>query len=123
MINIPISIGDLFDRISILEIKLEKIQNKEKLKNIKKELLLLSNLSVDIDVSNIQQRILELKETNLILWDVEDRIRIKEQNLDFDEQFIQLARNVYITNDKRSEIKRKINLITNSELIEEKSYE
>lgn len=123
MINIPISIGELFDRISILEIKLEKIQNKEKLKNIKKELLLLNNLSADIDTSNTQHLIVELKETNLILWDIEDRIRIKEQSLQFDEQFIQLARNVYITNDRRSEIKRKINLITNSELIEEKSYE
>ena len=123
MVNIPISIGELFDRISILEIKLEKIQNKEKLKNIKKELLLLNNLSSIIDVSNIKHLIIELKETNLILWDIEDRIRIKEQSLQFDEQFIQLARNVYITNDKRSEIKRKINLITNSELIEEKSYE
>lgn len=123
MINIPISIGELFDRISILEIKLEKIQNKEKLKNVKKELLLLNNLLVDIDTSNIQHLIIKLKETNLILWDIEDRIRIKEQSLQFDEQFIQLARSVYITNDKRSEIKRKINLITNSELIEEKSYE
>lgn len=123
MINIPISIGELFDRISILEIKLEKIQNKEKLKNIKKELLLLNNISSIIDVSNIQHLIIELKEANLILWDIEDRIRIKEQYLQFDEQFIQLARNVYITNDKRSEIKRKMNLITNSELIEEKSYE
>lgn len=123
MINIPISIGELFDRISILEIKLEKIHNKEKLKNVKKELLLLNNLSFNIDISNIHQLIIELKETNLILWDVEDRIRIKEQNQNFDEEFIQLARNVYITNDKRSEIKRKINLITNSELIEEKSYE
>lgn len=123
MINIPISIGELFDRISILEIKLEKIQNNEKLKNIKKELLLLNNLSADVDTSNIQHLIIELKTINLILWDIEDRIRIKEQSLQFDEQFIQLARNVYITNDRRSEIKRKINLITNSELIEEKSYE
>lgn len=123
MINIPISIGELFDRISILKIKLEKIQNKEKLKNIKKELLLLNNLLIDVDVSNIKYLITQLKETNLILWDTEDKIRIKERNFEFDEEFIQLARNVYITNDKRSEIKRKINLLTNSELIEEKSYE
>lgn len=123
MINIPISIGELFDRISILEIKLEKIQNKEKLKNIKKELLLLNELSSTIAISRIQQLITQLKETNLILWDIEDKIRIKERNFEFDEEFIQLARNVYITNDNRSEIKRKINVITNSELIEEKSYE
>lgn len=120
MITIPVGIGELFDKITILEIKSKMIQNEEKLQNIQKELKLLQDKAKGIKIP--YELIIQLKETNLVLWNIEDSIRKKEILQEFDNEFIILARNVYKTNDKRSEIKKRINLFTDSELIEEKSY-
>ena len=124
-INIPISPGELLDKITILEIKTEQIQDKDKLSNIKSELKLLnktwekSNLD---SVNHLQKLKQELKNNNQQLWDIEDKIRIKEANKEFDREFIELARSVYVQNDKRAATKRKINEQLGSHIIEEKSY-
>lgn len=122
MIDIPVSIGELFDKITILQIKQEKIKSLDKLSNVKKELELLLQKSNCFDINKIQNEYDELKKVNLILWEVEDKIRKKENQNSFDDDFIQLARTVYIENDKRAALKRRINEILNSELIEEKEY-
>jgi len=119
--HIPISVGEFIDKISILEIKLDKINNFEKLNNISKELEALIFLDNEKIVGTLDYQ--ELKEVNLKLWEVEDLIRIKEARQDFGEEFIQLARSVYQLNDVRANLKRKINIKYSSELIEEKSYE
>ena len=117
----PVSLGELIDKITILEIKQIHMTG-IKLKNIDKELKLLKkilqdeNLEIDIDLIN------NLKEVNNNLWEIEDNIRIKESNQKFDKEFIQLARSVYKENDKRASIKKEINQKYNSELVEEKSY-
>tara|TARA_B100001250_G_scaffold226427_1_gene194275 strand:+ start:483 stop:878 length:396 start_codon:yes stop_codon:yes gene_type:complete len=118
---IPVSIGELMDKISILEIKMAHMKD-QKLKNVEKELKYLRKVVeenlLDIDIKLIN----ELKNVNKALWDIEDKIRLKESQEKFDSDFIQLARSVYIQNDKRSNIKKEINCIYNSELTEEKSY-
>ena len=117
----PVSLGELIDKITILEIKQIHMTG-IKLKNVDKELKLLKkilqdkNLEIDIDLIN------NLKEVNNNLWEIEDNIRIKESNQKFDKEFIQLARSVYKENDKRASIKKEINQKYNSELVEEKSY-
>ena len=121
---IPISWGELFDKITILQIKSEKILSPASLKNIDREL---KQLSLVFDKAFTENSLAlklaeELKEINFKLWDIEDRIREKEKKKVFDNEFIQLARNVYIKNDQRSVIKRTINEAFGSELIEEKSY-
>ena len=123
-IKIELSIGELLDKISILQIKAERIDDPSKVKNINKELDVLMSLWNDSPYSdtNLSSEINELKNINEALWDIEDKIRDKERNQVFDKDFIELARSVYFTNDKRAEIKRVINSKTGSELIEEKSY-
>ena len=123
-IKIELSIGELLDKISILQIKAERIDDPSKVKNINKELDVLMSLWNDSPYSdtNLSSEINELKNINEALWDIEDKIRDKERNRVFDKGFIELARAVYITNDKRANIKRIINSKTGSELIEEKSY-
>ena len=123
-IKIELSIGELLDKISILQIKAERIDDTSKVKNINKELDVLMSLWNDSPYSdtNLSSEINELKNINEALWDIEDKIRDKERNQVFDKDFIELARSVYFTNDKRAEIKRIINGKTGSELIEEKSY-
>ena len=121
---IPISWGELFDKITILQIKSEKILSPASLQNIDREL---KQLSLVFDKAFTENSLAleltkELRGITSKLWDVEDRIREKEKNKTFDNEFIQLARNVYIKNDQRSAIKRKINEAFGSELIEEKSY-
>ena len=117
----PVSLGELIDKITILEIKQIHMTG-IKLKNVNKELKLLKkilqdkNLEIDIDLIN------SLKEVNNNLWKIEDSIRIKERNQKFNKEFIQLARSVYKENDKRASIKKKINQQYNSELVEEKLY-
>ena len=117
----PISHGELIDKISILEIKKERLVG-SKLQNINKELESLkvlvdkSHLEIDVDLFS------QLKQVNTNLWEIEDQIRIKEKNKEFDNEFIQLARSVYKQNDMRASIKREINQKYNSQLIEEKSY-
>ena len=118
----PVSLGELIDKITILEIK-QVFMTGTKLKNVDKELKLLKNLiqdknlEIDIDLKN------NLKEVNKKLWKIEDKIRMKERKQEFDKDFIELARSVYKVNDKRSSIKKEINLQYHSELVEEKSYD
>ena len=120
---IPISWGELIDKITILEIKELKISAKNAQENIKKELVYLSDIvnsnNLPIEVQSLKN---ELKNVNLKLWDVEDSIREKELASEFDEVFIELARSVYRLNDARAKTKQSINLSLSSELIEEKSY-
>ena len=121
IINAPISIGELVDKITILEIKKNKLQN-SKLENVLKELSFLRKLIAKHQIEITDNLFTQLKEINLKLWNIEDQIRIKEKNKEFDNIFIELARSVYFTNDKRSEIKKRINRLSNSEITEEKSY-
>ncbi len=117
----PISIGELIDKITILEIK-QIYMTGIKQKNINKELKLLKNILQDKNLKINIELIKSLKKINKKLWEIEDNIRIKESNQEFDEEFIQLARSVYIENDIRASIKKEINQKYNSELVEEKSY-
>ena len=117
----PISIGELIDKITILEIK-QIYMTGIKLKNINKEMKLLKNILQDKNLEINFDLIKDLKKTNKKLWEIEDNIRIKESNQEFDEEFIKLARSVYIENDKRASIKKEINQKYNSDLVEEKSY-
>ena len=123
-IKVELSVGELLDKISILQIKAERIVDRSKLENINKELDVLMSLWKDSAYSNnnLESETNELKAINEELWAIEDKIRDKERNRVFDKGFIELARAVYITNDKRADIKRIINSKTGSELIEEKSY-
>ena len=117
----PISIGELIDKITILEIK-QIYMTGIKLKNINKEMKLLKNILQDKNLEINIDLIKNLKKVNKKLWEIEDNIRIKESNQEFDEEFIKLARSVYIENDKRASIKKEINQKYNSDLVEEKSY-
>jgi len=120
-----ISAGELFDKITILEIKKEKISNKEKLTDIEKELNSLKDTVKKFisDQSNISKHINDLKEINLKLWDIEDGKRAAEKEKKFDDKFIELARNVYKLNDERAKIKLAINTTLGSNIKEVKSYE
>ena len=120
--EIEVSNGDLVDKVSILRIKLKRISSSEKLLNIKKEFDLLYDKMVSIAITEESAEYQRLLEINKRLWDIEDRIRYKESEKKFDDEFIDLARQVYIENDKRSEVKREINIHTGSILIEEKEY-
>lgn len=121
--KVEISDGELLDKLSILEIKAIFIGDEEKLKNVNKEIEELKPLCVNLFTSReIKDGYEELKGVNLRLWEIEDSIRVKEKAKEFDEEFIRLARAVYFTNDKRAEIKKKINLFSGSYLVEEKSY-
>ena len=120
-----ISAGELFDKITILEIKKTKISNKEKLNNVEKELLSLNETVKKYipNQKNISRYIKDLKNINLKLWDIEDRKRAAEKNKNFNEKFIELSRNVYKFNDERAKIKLTINNILGSNIKEVKSYE
>ena len=123
-INTPISPGELVDKITILEIKKEFIVDGNKLKNINYEYNLLMKIYND-DISKtdgVGVLKTELKNINLSLWKIEDDIRDCERDKIFDNTFVELARSVYFTNDKRSKVKLEINLLLNSSLVEEKSY-
>lgn len=122
IINVPISVGELIDKITILEIKKDKLKNL-KLKNILKELSFLRAVLEKNSILIPDAIYFQLKSINLKLWDIEDKIRIKEKNKEFDNEFIELARSVYLNNDRRSETKKELNIMFNSEIIEEKSYE
>ena len=119
-----ISVGELIDKITILEIKKEKITNSEKLKDITKELSSLNNTFEQSipDFSKIKLLIDKLKTVNLQLWNIENGKRLAEKNNDFGEKFIELARNVYKINDERSKIKLEINNILGSNIKEAKSH-
>jgi hypothetical protein len=124
IINTPVSLGELVDKISILHIKNINIKDNEKLKLVKEELLLLNKTLDDhINRDDIQQYLDSLIDINSKLWVIEDDIRDCERNKLFDQKFIDLARSVYVTNDKRSEVKLEINKKFGSQIIEVKSYE
>ena len=118
----PISTGELLDKISILQIKIDHTTDASKLANIKRELAELDALSpmMTAELSNLYQ---ELKSVNQIIWDIEDNIRDLEKKQLFDHEFVQTARSVYINNDLRAQIKKKINLLTESYIVEEKCYD
>ena len=119
-----ISAGELIDKITILEIKKEKITNIEKLKDVDKELFTLKKTfkKFILNTNKIKTLIDKLKSINLILWDIENGKRIAEKNKDFGEKFIELSRSVYKTNDERSKIKLEINNILGSNIKEVKSH-
>ncbi|HEV7778948.1 MAG TPA: DUF6165 family protein [Luteibacter sp.] len=125
LIEVPVSYGELIDKITILEIKSVQIADPSKLANVRNELELLgatwANASAsETDISAERER---LHAVNSSLWDIEDRIRLKERAQAFDAEFIELARSVYFQNDERAAIKREINTKLGSELVEEKSYQ
>ena len=124
-IHVPVSAGELLDKISILEIKARRIGDPSKVENVQRELDALravwseAKLDEEPEVERIRNG---LREVNGELWDIEDRIREKEAAQAFDDEFIQLARKVYRTNDRRAALKRELNVLVGSELVEEKSY-
>jgi len=120
--KIEVSIGELVDKVTILEIKTEKIKNTEKLTNVIKEFNLLKNDMESLGIKTTSEDYNRLKAVNLRLWLIEDEIRIEEMNQSFGDKFIELARSVYFENDERAAIKKEINLRFASELIEEKEY-
>ncbi len=124
-IDIPVSYGELLDKLSILEIKKNKISNNSKLNNINFEFNKLSELAKklkDINQEKFENFYSQLLETNTELWEIEDNIRIFEKEKNFGDEFIQLARDVYYTNDKRFNIKSEINSFFGSNVVEEKEY-
>ncbi len=124
-ILIPISPGELLDKITILQIKAERISDPAKVANVKTELDLLSKVwdeTVEAD-AEITALSTELKSINEALWEIEDDIRDEERHQRFGERFIELARAVYVTNDDRANAKKKVNLHLNSSIVEEKSYQ
>ena len=124
IISTPVSLGELVDKISILHIKNINIKDQEKLKLIREELELLNQtLNKHIKNDDIKNYLDSLIEINAKLWTIEDEIRDCERNKKFDQTFIDLARSVYFTNDKRSEVKLEINKKFGSKIIEVKSYE
>jgi len=121
----PVSPGELLDKLSILEIKSERIDDEEKLANIRHERELLEAVwqAANLETDGIGSLRADLKRVNESLWDIEDDIRLCENAGDFGAQFIELARAVYITNDERAAVKKKINLALGSAIVEEKSYQ
>ena len=119
-----ISAGELLDKISILEIKREKIKDKASQEEINKEYSILKevqNSSIEM-TEKLKTLLKEIKEVNLNLWNIEDKLRVCEKNKDFGQAFIELARGVYLNNDKRSKIKSKINEVSGSNIKEIKQY-
>jgi len=124
-ILIPISPGELLDKITILEIKSERIESPEKKANVNNELTMLNKIwdetvTVDTEIASMRK---EMKSINESLWDIEDDIRDEERDKRFEERFIELARSVYVTNDQRANVKKRINVYLKSDIVEEKSYQ
>lgn len=124
-ILIPISPGELLDKITILEIKSARISASDKLANINRELGMLNQVWSDAvnEDEALQQMRAEIKSINEALWDIEDDIRDEEREKRFGERFVELARSVYVTNDQRADVKKRINLHLKSDIVEEKSYQ
>lgn len=123
-IRAPIAIGELIDKITILEIKSERIADPTKLRNVQNELRILNDVKAraSLDVPEMKPFADELKSLNGQLWEIEDAIRELEAAKDFGPRFIELARSVYLTNDQRARVKQQINKAFGSEIVEEKSY-
>lgn len=123
MISIPVSIGEMIDKLSILQVKKTKVKDEKKLEFINNEFELLYNFSLEyLNDSEIESIYHQLVDVNSSLWDIEDKLRVLESETKFDEEFVKLARNVYFTNDERFRLKNEINLISNSEIREIKDY-
>ena len=125
IIHVPVSPGEVLDKITILEIKSERMSDADKIVNVKRELeLLQASWQQSIDEDKTVQRIhAKLKTINEALWEIEDDIRDKERAREFDQVFIDLARSVYVTNDQRANAKKELNIYLGSEIVEEKSYQ
>jgi hypothetical protein len=125
LIQTPVSHGELIDKITILEIKSRRMTDETKLANVRKELELLNATWANDAASriDIREERASLLAVNELLWDIEDKIRLKERAQEFDRDFIELARSVYFRNDERAAFKRAINLKLGSQLVEEKSYQ
>ena len=119
-----ISVGELLDKVSILEIKLDKVKNEDSRKEINKEYKILKELQKSKVEMTDKMKLLfkDIKNVNQNLWNIEDKLRICEKNKDFGQSFVELARNVYFNNDKRSKIKREMNKISDSDIKEIKQY-
>jgi hypothetical protein len=123
MITIPVSVGELIDKLSILHVKQKKITNEDKLKYVNKEFELLYNMSSEyLNQPEIETLYHSLVTVNSNLWDIEDELRVLESEKRFTGKFIDVARKVYFTNDERFILKNKINLLTDSEIREVKDY-
>ncbi len=124
-ILIPISPGELLDKITILQIKAERIEDPAKVANVRTELDMLQQVWQEKveDDDTIAALAAELKSINEALWEIEDDIRDEERNRRFGDRFIELARAVYVTNDRRADAKKRVNLHLNSSIVEEKSYQ
>ena len=124
-IHVPVSPGEVLDKITILEIKSERMGDPEKVTNVRVELALLQETWKEFirDDEVISDLRAQLKKINQDLWQIEDDIREKERAREFDKRFIELARAVYVTNDRRSQVKKELNLHLGSEIVEEKSYQ
>ena len=120
--EIKVSNGEIVDKLTILLIKKQKIKDQDKLHNIQKEMDEIGHVSDSI-VARDSKEFIRLYNINTVLWKIEDQIREKERNKQFDDEFVQLARSVYFTNDERSKAKRTINEMSASDIFEEKSYE
>ena len=119
---IEASNGEIIDKLTILSLKLDHITEEEKLVNIKKEHDILAEAAKKIGINKNNELYVQMMVVNKKLWEIEDKIRACEKKKDFGKEFIELARSVYMVNDERSRIKRKINVETGSDLLEEKSY-
>lgn len=122
-VSVPVSVGELLDKITILQIKQERIKDSVKLVNISKELNALLQTCQRNKIDTEHQLVKDLKKINETLWVVEDDIRDKERAKNFDQTFIELARSVYVTNDRRFQVKAQINKEMGSAYVEEKSYQ
>jgi hypothetical protein len=123
MIQVPVSVGELIDKLSILHVKKMKVSNPEKLEFINKEFELLYNMSsYYLNDEEISKQYHSLVDINSKLWEVEDRLRVLEFEKKWEGEFVELARKVYFTNDERFSVKNKINELTNSEVREQKEY-
>ncbi len=123
-IHVPISVGELLDKLTILRIKSERISDPGKLANVQRELESLESTWTDSPFSKYElgAELEQLRRVNETLWEIEDQIRLKESRLEFDQEFIELARSVYLTNDERAAVTREINIKVGSDLVGEKSY-
>jgi hypothetical protein len=120
---VPVSWGELLDKLTILEIKLERVGAPEARANVEREERLLRRIAEPVlDGAEVAALVRRLREINQALWEIEDAIRVKERERDFGPGFIELARSVYSTNDERAAVKRKLNAVLRSDLVEEKSY-
>jgi hypothetical protein len=125
LLNVQTSPGEFLDKLTILEIKSERMSDAAKLANVRRELELLRATwaASPLAARDVAGLVADLKGVNEALWDIEDRIRLKESAQAFDAEFVELARSVYRTNDRRAAIKRELNLALGSDLLEEKSYQ